>query len=169
MSVKALKSVPFELPFLKGAYKDCSLSFILKERPELGPLLEALIPLMEEKRFLSIDYFEQEFSKGNLKTCRNLSFHVDGENNNYLIWSKGGPRTLFLKEPQIVEGQSLRAKNDYLRDKTFKGLFFEIPEETPVLYTSDDPHAGRIAKPNDKRWFLRLCQSDYLKPKNIKK
>lgn len=166
--VQILKPVLFFGPefHVSQGFKDCSLSFILKKRPQYKDHLETLIGLFSfKKKYLTIDLFEQVFDEENKKTTRNLSWHVDGEDNEYLIWCKGQSRTLFLKEP-IALALPFQEKNRFLNSLKGEELGFEIPDQTPVLYNSSDPHKGRLAKANEKRLFIRLCQSDSLKPKN---
>jgi hypothetical protein len=129
--------------------------------------LESLFP--KRKKYLTVDVFEQVFTFGNTKTCRNTGWHVDGVNNHYLMWSIGHSRTLFLNESLDWRGMpvDLRDRNQMLEARAWpEACGIEIPESTAVIYSSDDVHKGRTAEVGTKRILLRLCYSDYVKPKN---
>lgn len=149
-------------------FKDSSKEKICSVFPELENIINSLHQQMIPKQFLTIDFSIQEFSKGE-KSCVNPGWHVDGENNQYIILSWGDYLTQFLKKELPLVG-SLKENN--LIIKTLEKSFliddvFEIESGVPILYDSKQVHKGRIADTYGKRVFLRLCSSDYLNPKNF--
>lgn len=143
--------------------KDFSLSAFLKRKPEYSELIHSLIPLLTEKRFLTIDYSYLNL-KPNQSTCRDTGWHVDGNGNHYLILSNGLFRTEFSYQEKGRGGLDLRSFNQEISNQNFP--FFEIPENTPIIYDSSAIHRGRVAHFEANRTFLRLCMSDYKKPTN---
>lgn len=141
---------------------------LIKLRPDLKELLEELIPLVPQKKYLTVDYSELCLKRGS-KTCRDPRWHVDGVDNEYLIINFGKCRTRFLNQkanpPQ--DRTSLKELNNQLGEslKSFEGV--EIPEGVPVRYNSLDIHKGNVCTQETKRILLRLCSSDYLQPKNV--
>lgn len=150
--------------------KDCSVKFALNKMPWHATLLTELINLVpEKKKFLTVDILEQSFTSGNINTCRDTNWHVDGLNNNYLIVAFGDHRTMYHKESLVLSNiADLAERNQFIVDSLSDSEDggFEIPDGVPILYTSDDIHKGRIATPGTKRVLVRLCMSDYLCPKN---
>lgn len=154
--------------------KDHSLSKILQIKPELKDLLDQLIPLINQKQFLTIDYSELLLSPF-VKTCKNTDWHIDGIDNNYLIISWGDCRTTFIDSVEYSTlisklaslTQNVRLTNNCLDQSALYSLKNITPENgQPILYNSQDIHKGHTATHNGTRFFLRLCMSDYIKPTN---
>lgn len=144
--------------------KDFSKEKLLLRCPHLEDLLNELIPLIPEKKYLTIDYSEIALKKGQ-NTCRDVRWHTDGINNHYLIIAWGDFRTLFLNERyESLKNTVERIKEIHEKFKDEKGN--EIEEGVPFVYDSTVVHRGQKADRDGKRIFLRLCFSDYIRPKN---
>lgn len=151
-------------------FKDFDFSKI--ESSEIRHLIFHLEKLMLiKKKYLTIDLKVQHFKENSL-TCKNPNWHLDGKNNNYLIYSFGSNLTSFLTnkiELDISNSSNLPSINSILNQEikkidkleTFNALDFQ-----PITYTSNDVHKGHICKTQGSRFFLRLCYSDYIYPKN---
>lgn len=140
---------------------------LLLLRPDLKDILKELIPLIPQRKFLTVDYSELCLKRGS-KTCRDPRWHVDGVGNDYLIINFGECRTRFLNQkvdPNILN-TPLKELNNLLGESLKHLQGEEIPEGVPVLYTSSDIHKGNVCSKETKRILLRLCSSDYLQPKN---
>ena len=128
--------------------KDCSMSFLISQRPKIKNILDQINPIIHLKKhqykFISFDYQELYAVKGSLKTCRDLSWHTDSQDNEYLIIAWGNKRTLFKTEISQLE----------------------LDSGTLYQYDSSDIHCGQILNEGEKRVFLRICFSNHLRPKN---
>jgi hypothetical protein len=154
-------------------WKDCSLNFLRKHFDELlVKSIESLIHdgLSNPKKYLTVDIGFQLFKEGS-KSCKNTEWHVDGVDNNYLMWIDGDFRTEFQtagETPKLFP----KDKSKLLEfNKTLEGsaaAAVEIPNATLIKYSSQDIHKGRVATSAGKRFFIRICSSDYLRPKNHK-
>lgn len=154
-------------------YKDCSLNFIRKTFDELlVKSIENLIHtgLSNSKKYITVDIGFQIFNEGT-KSCKNTGWHVDGIGNDYLMWIDGDFRTefqsagdtpkLFPKDRNMLLEFNMGIENSAAGS-------VEIPNATLIKYTSQDIHKGRVATSAGKRFFIRICSSDYLTPKNHK-
>jgi hypothetical protein len=154
-------------------WKDCSLNFLRKHFDELlVKSIESLINagLSNPKKYLTVDIGFQLFNEGS-KSCKNVGWHVDGINNDYLMWIDGDFRTEFqtaveLPKLTLQEKHKLLELNKQLEKSAVAGE--EIPNATLIKYTSQDIHKGRVATSAGKRFFIRICSSNYLVPKNHK-
>lgn len=169
--IKKLPRIPFnpELDFTESFLaKDCSVPFLLKYKPGLEDLIKELDCFLPSKNFLTIDYYEQVLSSGT-KTCKNINWHVDGMDNDYLIVSWGDFRTEFLTADYPLDPNLTLIERNLSIVKELKGQApssFELSPGCPVIYDSTQIHRGRKANRDGKRILLRLCRSDYLNPKN---
>lgn len=148
--------------------KDASEHFVTTFKPELDLVLQDLKQFLPNRDFLTVDYFEQILLPGKT-TCRDINWHVDGINNDYILVCWGEWRTEFLISPFTVKPlENVRLTNLKIqRDLAGKELsYLEVPQGIPVKYNSSQIHRGRRAESESKRVFLRLCSSDYLNPKN---
>jgi hypothetical protein len=125
-------------------FKNCSLNFLAKKRPELKNVLQGLIQMLPKRKHITINLHEQVLQKNSL-TCSNVGWHLDGTEEDYLLVCFGQYRTEFLN-------------ND--------GSYFEIEEGIPILYDSQTVHRGRIAESKSKRILIRICSSDRIVPIN---
>lgn len=127
--------------------KDCSLKFILKNCPHLEKVIESISYILDFKKtqykYVTFDYQEIHAKSDNTKTCRNVDWHTDGENNEYLICVWGNKRTEFKGLPSL-----------------------ELESGTLYQYSSEDLHRGRLLDKGEKRVFLRVCFSNTVKPNN---
>lgn len=152
--------------------KDFCPKKIVKLVPELSEIIDHLIELTPKKRFITVDVKKHDF-QSKTKTCTDTSFHVDGVENEYTLWSIGEYRTEFLLTPVYIHGLgSLNPSELSLSIKKSVSTLFdpktlEAVESTPARYNSLCIHRGRIAEPGAKRILIRICSSDYLSPKNI--
>jgi hypothetical protein len=152
-------------------WKDCSLKFLKsKFDNELLDDINYLVShLPNPKKFITIDIGYQLFTKGT-KSCRNTGWHVDGVGNDYLMYIAGDFRTEFMVNPDAhlfpEERDKLLEFNNSIQKIEAEGE--EIPNKTLIQYTSKDIHKGRVATGDGERFFLRVCSSDYLTPKNFK-
>jgi hypothetical protein len=151
--------------------KDFSVKKIKEKLPELSFVIDHLIGLVPIKRYITVDVMKHNFkNEGN--TCRDGSFHIDGLNNNYAMWVIGDFRTEFLMEEVFIDGLGsekpieINPKLKYLIDDTFHKIQ-EIDESTPFVYDSRCIHRGRVAAKGSKRILVRVCSSDYIRPKNV--
>lgn len=124
-------------------FKDCSLKFILKHRPEIVSILQSLKESVPQRTYLTINVHEQALEKSE-KTCKNINWHVDGTNEDYVLVCFGQYRTEFLINNEATEAG----------------------DGVPVIYTSQDLHRGRTAQSESKRLLIRLCSSDKIRPTN---
>lgn len=153
-------------------YKDCSIEFLAKRLDaKLINELRDISTLLTGKPYITFDVGFLKMKEGD-KTCRNTGWHVDGFNNDYLIYCQGDFRTQFLTSkavlPYPAARAELRAFNESISCKDFDVAGVqEIPDSTLVKYTSQDVHKGRVATTAGERFFLRVCSSDYLYPRNI--
>lgn len=150
-------------------FKDFDFSKI--ELNEIRHLIFHLEKLMlVKKKYLTIDLKIQHFKENSL-TCKNPNWHLDGINNNYLIYSFGSNLTSFLtnKIELDINSTNLPSINSLLNQeikKIDKLETFNASDFQPVTYTSNDVHKGNVCKNAGNRFFLRLCYSDYITPKN---
>lgn len=154
-------------------WKDCSLNFIRKTFDELlVKSIETLINkgLNNPKKYITIDIGFQVFNEGT-KSCRDTGWHVDGVGNDYLMWIEGDFRTEFQSAgdtPKLFPKDKDKLLEFNITIKNTAAAAIEIPNATLIKYTSHDIHRGRIATSAGKRFFIRICSSDYLTPKNHK-
>lgn len=167
---KTKLGVSFDTPFF---FKDCSLNYIDKKFGNLvSTKIDNLKGFLPDRKFLTVDIGFQVFKRGD-KSCVDTGWHVDGIGNDYLILCEGDFRTEFLGKPLDLpipnERSELRNFNKTIACK-FSDVISgsEIPDSTLVRYSSLDIHKGRVATSDGQRLFLRLCSSDYLKPKNYR-
>lgn len=151
-------------------FKDFEKNKFIRIFPELESLISKLSLEMFEKKYLTIDFSYKIFKKGD-KSCVNPGWHVDGEQNQYLILCFGDFRTNFYNQrveltDSLVENNKIIKK---IESSFLKEHVFEAPNGIPILYDSKQIHQGRIADRPGERMFLRLCYSDYLVPKNFVK
>lgn len=80
----------------------------------------------------------------------------------------GDFRTLFANTPLEAEVDSVdgRRPPKEARKHIDDMGFTECKSGVPVLYTSLEIHRGRIADSNGRRLMIRLCYSEYIKPRN---
>jgi hypothetical protein len=153
-------------------FKDCSEQYLHKT---LDPHLVSHIltigeNLKQEKLYRTYDVGYMTYKIGE-KTCVDTGWHCDGINNQYLIYCKGDFRTKILSEespsffPQ--DRSQIRESNQIIASEFAPLSGVEIDDLTPYLYGSSDIHKGRVADKEGARVFLRICESDYLKPKNF--
>lgn len=153
------------------ALKDFSPEKAKKVVPELSPIIDHLVSLLPVKAYFTVDVMMHNFVKDG-QTCVDVSPHVDGVGNEYVIWSIGDFRTEFLitdldipelgvLEPMLVKPLIRKAilENDV--------CFVEAPESVPMRYDSRCIHRGRRARAGSKRLMIRVCSSNYIKPKNV--
>lgn len=174
--MKTISKINLETEFNEQFfYKDCSLKFLAtKFDSKLVREIEEVSKMIPNKRFLTFDIGFRILNEGD-KTCRDTGWHVDGVGNDYLIYCKGDFRTEFLelrtkvKFPD-VRGELREFNNSIASMKTdlILGSLSEVPDSTITHYTSQDIHRGRQATSAGKRFFLRVCSSEYLTPKNVK-
>lgn len=150
--------------------KDFSYNRIINLKPDFKDAIDTLESSLDRKRYLSIDLQEKILDTGN-PTCKRAIWHVDGIGNNYVIVCWGEFRTLFMNNLLPFDRQETILKtSDHIHSR-YKDLpshnYFEIPEGSPVVYTSENIHSGQIVKSPSKRILLRLCYSDYIRPNNI--
>ncbi len=146
--------------------KDFSVQAIVRHYPHVKDLLDEVLPLIEHKAFITVDYSELVLTKGQ-KTCKDTGWHVDGIGNQYLLVSFGDFRTKFLGKKSPAKNQEdLRLHNQRLSSLFSLEQGHEVENGVPVVYDSSDVHCGQKASFDGKRVFLRICSSDYLRPKN---
>lgn len=150
--------------------KDFCPERIKKIVPELSSTINNLISLVKKKNYITIDVMKHNFiARG--KTCTDISYHVDGVDNEYIIWSIGDFRTEFLVDPILIPGLGKLSPRELAKpifELTKKNNlhFMEAPSSVPIKYDSYCIHRGRIAEAGHKRVMIRVCSSDYIKPKN---
>lgn len=151
-------------------FMDFSVQGFLRLRPAYKELLDSIVSNLPQRNYITIKYIEQVFTRDNLKTCRNIDWHIDGKGNDYILVCWGSNRTLFLNSPvevDIPDGLELPRINQIIGKRDFKeASTFEVPERCLVKYSSSDIHKGREGRVGEKRIFLRVCSSDYFSPKN---
>lgn len=148
--------------------KNFSVPKILQLRPELSCIITELIKSLPNRKYITVDYNEQILTIGRA-TCARPIWHVDGDGNNYALVCWGDFRTIFLRESISFDRKSTIPEtsdeiNTLLSNKAVP--FFEIEEGSPIIYSSEDIHSGRVSTMNTKRILLRLCSSDYIRPYN---
>lgn len=126
--------------------KDCSLAFLLKHRPQLKTFLDSIALLIELKKiqykYITFDY-QELFAGQTTKSCKNINWHTDGPDNEYLLIAWGNKRTEFQELPQL-----------------------EVENGNLYQYDSSDVHRGRLLDKGECRVFLRICFSNQVKPNN---
>jgi hypothetical protein len=170
-AMKIIKQLKLTTEFTEQFFwKDCSLNFLKKRlSPELVDEIKRLthLGLEQPKQYITYDIGYQLFDEGT-KSCRNTGWHVDGIGNEYLMFIDGEFRTEFTDEIDVhlfPEGRDkLREFNRSIAKTDVPGK--SIPNSTLVSYTSSDIHRGRTADQKGSRFFIRVCNSDYLTPKN---
>ena len=146
-----------------------------KERfPEyIGLVMEMIRGFkVPRKRFITIDFMKRSFKVGE-STRLNTRWHCDGVNNNYCLFVVGPDhaRTEFYKGtlPDVQKpsksGDELLEYNNAIDEALAEAKGEPVPNEKPFYYTSNDIHRGRVVAENCHRIFLRVCSSDYIKPK----
>ena len=152
--------------------KDFCPKKIKKLVPELSSVIDELISLVPNRKYITVDVMKHNF-KTKSKTCRDVSFHVDGINNDYALWCVGSFRTEFLMNNLSVQGIGTLAPKD-LADEIKKCVekesdltLIEAEDSVPMLYDSRCIHRGRVAEQGSKRILVRICSSDYISPKNV--
>lgn len=143
--------------------KDFSVSSFLKQKPEMEGLIKELSTHFEHRKYITVDYQELVLTPGR-KTCRDPRWHVDGEDNQYIIVAWGSSLTEFALDSIELKGD-FREKNLHLQGYNFSKIY-TATSGIPVLYDSKQIHKGVVAKEKGKRVFLRLCSSNYISPKN---
>ena len=170
--MKIIKTLKFNKTFTEQFFlKDCSLKFLEKKLDDQGLInfikKITLKGLDNPRKYITYDIGYQLFNEGT-KSCRNTGWHVDGVGNEYLMFINGEFRTEFTNEidvPSYPSGRDkLREFNRSIAKTDVPGK--SIPNSTLVSYTSADIHRGRTADGTGSRFFLRVCNSDYLVPKN---
>lgn len=152
--------------------KDFCPNKVKKLVPDLSSVITKLVGLVEKKKYITVDVMKHNFlNRG--KTCSDVSFHVDGINNEYVIWSIGDYRTEFLMKSLNIPGlgnlspKELAPSIRILADE-IEPIVIEAPSSVPMKYNSACVHRGRIAESGSKRIMIRVCSSDYISPKNFK-
>lgn len=146
--------------------KDFAVDKILKRKPYLNPLLSELIPLLPAKKFITVDYYEQILEEGQ-PTCRNPIWHVDGQMNDYLLICWGDFKTKFsdfvlnLSDSRL---ENMKLIKDYQAE--VEEFSWEAQNGDAIIYDSHSLHRGQLATFDSRRVFLRICSSDYIKPRN---
>ena len=152
----------------QGSFKD----FKINKLKKLCPQYLELINFME--RFSSPDYkyntidLKVHYFKPGDKTCKDTSLHYDGDLQNpnlYHIMVLGQNPTFFAAKEINLPLTIDRFKNHKLINELDLPLT-EIPRNTVVQYTSFNLHKGRTIQSEGPRILIRLCSSNYLKPKN---
>lgn len=159
------------LPLIDGVRRHQDPGYLCLEFPWLKnhiTVLASLFPLEDRRKYLTVDIQYREFTPGQ-NTSDEASWHIDGYDDRYLIFSVGSPRTRFLTT-ELELGIAPR-EPAYISREIEKALryaaphFITAPESTPVIYTSRDIHAGSIAARAGRRFFLKLRYSDTMRVK----
>ncbi|MBE0468073.1 MAG: hypothetical protein IBX55_01020 [Methyloprofundus sp.] len=164
--------------------KDASPKKVIQNHPELEPIINHLFSLIPNQKHLLVDINHTDFSKENL-TCRNSDWHLDGRMiedfpEHYAIWSAGEFRTKFMDQVIQASSEMLELTNPLSRFKIFHDLLgedlkndemgFEVPEMTPITYTTFDFHKGRKVKTRTgDRFFIRVMSSNYIRPRPLRR
>lgn len=126
--------------------KDSSMKFLLKHRPQMNNFLDSISLIIDLKKlqykYVTFDY-QELYADKSVKSCKNLNWHTDGSNNEYLLIVWGNKRTEFKNLP-----------------------YLEIDNGQLYQYDSTDLHRGRVLEAGEKRVFLRICFSNEIKPNN---
>jgi len=172
--MKTLHKVDLKVSFNEQFfYKDCSFNFLLKKfDKDLVDKIKSFSHLLPNKKHITVDIGFLKMDKGD-KTCVDTGWHVDGVGNEYLILCMGDFRTEFLAADapatQFPDVRcQLRDFNKSIASKLSDAPGEEAPDATLIHYNSQDIHRGRVASHAGERFFLRICSSDYLIPKNFK-
>lgn len=151
----------------KVLFKDCSVRFLLKHNPQLTLLIEELSPFLGSQKYLTFDYQEINQVKTETNSCKDISWHVDGINNQYLIMAWGDQRTLFLNDQiELNSSEDLMKKNSELKKIDLNLNNQELSNGHLYMYDSNCIHRGQTLYNGQKRIFFRVCMSDYISPKN---
>jgi hypothetical protein len=171
--MRVLHKLDIRLNFSNSFFlKDCSLNFLFNNLDQgIVKQLQEISKILPQKRHITFDIGFLKLKEGD-KTCRDVGWHVDGVDNDYLIYCQGDFRTQFLNKELDVKypehRSELRQFNESIASTEIDVAGNEIPDSTLVQYSSKDIHRGRLATSVGERFFLRVCSSDYLVPKNFR-
>jgi hypothetical protein len=160
--------------------RNARLELVERLYPELRPLTQALLSMVESKKYLSVSVYNQSFNDDKA-TCVDAGWHIDGRLNPdnpdqyaLICFGEDGTRTMFHNQPReaslpAVPLQTLEARRAYFTEVLESSLDdesigFEVPNATPIAYTTFDFHKGRVAPAGSSRLFIRLLSSDLIRP-----
>ncbi|MCO4319978.1 hypothetical protein [Aliidiomarina quisquiliarum] len=158
---------------------------ILRVYPQLEPVVAALsnvIPV--QRKYLGLSVWSQVFEPMDT-TCSDDGWHLDGRMNpdspdyyGLICFGADGFRTMFYKGvvsaelpdtlPTTPESRRAYFQKALAHDLSDESFGFEIPNATPVGYSTFDFHKGRVAPQGGTRLFVRLAASDFIRPKRIR-
>lgn len=157
---------------------------VLRRYPAFGPIVDTLRSMLSQKRFETLSISSQTFTKDS-PTCVDTGWHVDGRMNpanpdEYALICFGSDdmRTLFHNQPMTADIPHYGINSPGNRARTFSAILghdlhdesfgFEVPNATPIAYTTFDFHKGRRVQEHGQRLLIRLSVSDFIKPRSMK-
>lgn len=150
---------------------------VLKEEEGIRELLHTA-PLSYKYKNILID-LKTEVIEEEETPCTIKGWHLDGKkevNTNkpsgslYHIFITGGCPTEFLAEPLVSENYGIlnqRVFAKYNLDNTSHNIY-KLPLNCWNTYTENDWHRGAVADTKTVRTFIRVVESDYIKPQGKK-
>jgi len=168
----SLKDINFEaLP----SFKNASLKTIQEHYPtEILNIIQEMLKFRKNQhKFLTIDIKIHNLKKNVLPCLPN--WHLDctkdmtlpnPENHIICMFGDSGSNTEFIVDTWESSSsvQDFSAMKDYLN--TLKRI--ELKESTIYTYNRHSFHRGTPAKQNGKRLFIRITESDIIRPRPIK-
>lgn len=146
----------------KIMFKDCGLKFLLNHNPQLSSLIEEITPFLNNKKYITFDYQEINNVKSSVNSCQDISWHTDGNDNQYLISCWGNKRTLFINQ----EYETFLNNPKDLKQASLSLPSIELQDGSLYQYDSRTVHRGQVLHKGESRIFFRVCMSDYISPKN---
>src|SRR5690554_4705091 len=161
--------------------RNIALERFVSMHPQYGDIVHHMASKLPEKRFMSVSMSAQLFNdKQPMNTCVDTGWHLDGRMNpndvdHYALICFGddGTRTLFHRLTLDCETVTSIPKTPAERQALFSSLLahdlhdesvgFEVPNATPVYYTTFDFHKGRAVKKPASRLFIRVLSSNHIR------
>ncbi|WP_445766742.1 hypothetical protein [Rheinheimera sp.] len=173
------------LPFMAEALpdtkvRDVTVSAISKHLPQYEAIVQSLLAMLPQKRYSLVTISAERLSQGQ-GSCVDTSWHLDGkmdatspEHYALVCFADDGNRTLFCDEqvigwinktPESIEERRALFGGLLKRDLHCESGGIEIPNATPVIYSTFDFHKGRNVQYAGRRVLVRVMTSDLIRPK----
>lgn len=136
-------------------------------------------PLCNKYRNILVDVKTEVIKKGDIP-CGKKGWHLDGKksrNTNtkrqslYHILVIGGCSTEFLADPLLSKNYGIINQNVFAKynlDNNSNLSVYTLPLNCWNTYTEDDWHRGAVAQEDTTRTFIRIVESNYIKPQGKK-
>jgi hypothetical protein len=153
------------------------LNKVLKIEPQLKSFFNTA-PIVGDRKYVLVD-IKRGLVKEGRSTCKLKNWHLDStatlsfapfKNSRFHIMEWGGLPTQFIGNPINYKGLPNLNQVNYCKYvlSNYIQSIHNIPEYCWNTYHETDWHRGPIAKQDTYRTFIRIVETDYLRPQGIK-